>query len=194
MVGRAQSIAKKSILKQKCKNLALGKAMATWAKEQEKPQKEHCSICLIAMACGTKPPTLWQAATKKNIPHAEAQIANWKLSLSQDCVLVNFIKEMADRSLPLTHEDMHEYAEGILNVGKCTKVILGHNQIPHFLDRHSQEISMHWSSKQAGGLTPAAVKKHFKWVKDMEIKYKIAQELDYGMDETPMLLGCPGKQ
>jgi hypothetical protein len=147
---------------------------------------------------GTNPTTLWHAVTKKNPPSPEVQIPNCTLNPSQEHVLLDFIKEMGDRHLPLTRSDMHEYTEGILNVGKHAKITLGHNNILHFLDCNFEEVSMHWSSpldwKWAGGLTPTAVAGHFQCVKDTEAKYEIIPELDYGMDKTLVLLGCPGKQ
>jgi hypothetical protein len=198
MVRWAQSNSKKATLKQKCKDSALQQAKLVWANEQEKSLKEHLAIHQIADEYGIPPTTLWCAVMQKPPSCRESQIPNWKLSPSQEHVLLDFIKEMANRSLPLTNPDIHKYAEGILNVRKHAKTVLSHNQIPHFLDHKHVETAMHWSSpldwKHAGALTPAAVAGHFQCVKDTETKYEIVQELGYGMDETPVLLGCPGKQ
>ena len=64
--------------------------------------------------------------------------------------------------------------------------------------RHHTELSARWTSPldkaRSNGLTPLAVDQHFQCVKETAERYSIDPDMDYGFDETPMMLGCGPKQ
>ncbi len=94
---------------------------------------------------------------------------------------------------------MRKYAQAILNNGKRAGGLrLGKQWHHNFIDRHQRVLSTHWSSpldsKRTSSLTAQAVEGHFKCVWETQEKYSIAAELDYGMDESPIILGFSTKK
>jgi hypothetical protein len=102
-------------------------------------------------------------------------------------------------ALAMEHAEIQKYALGVLNHGKRKGAkVLGINWVHNFLDHHFDELSTHWSAPledcRAKALTPNCVAKHFQWVLETQTKYNIDEDIDFGMDETNIMLGRGGKK
>jgi hypothetical protein len=70
--------------------------------------------------------------------------------------------------------------------------------VDNFIVRHHSKLSSRWSSpldkKRTDGLNFLTLKQHFDLVEETTCEYNIVPELDYGYDESPMMLGQAPKQ
>lgn len=154
----------------------------------------------FAKEFGVDPTAFWRRLQPEKFRSRKAYLNTLQaLPPAKEAKLVELILEMADRGLPLTHSDIRKYATCLLNSGKRgPPSTLGKNWTGNFLDRHHDVLATHWSSpldsKRTRALTPEVVRKHFECVRETAEKYGIVPENDYGMDESPMILGFSGKR
>jgi phage-related protein len=198
MVYHAKSGAKKARTHINNQHIRINDALAAWKEEQEKPTDEQRTLRQFCTDHTIPHTTLWRHINGKSRSRKEYLEDQQKLSAAEERKLVDMIKECADLGTPLNHSDIRQYALRVLNRAKRKgKIDLGVNWVDNFLTRHHQELSTHWSSPldmaRANALTPDRVAKHYEIVKETTEKYNIIPENDYGMDETPIMLGRHAK-
>ena len=101
----------------------------------------------------------------------EASAQRQKVKPAEERVLVDFIKESADRGFPLVHSQVEDLANSLLASREGPDAApVGQNWVDRFLTRHRDELQTHWSrpldTQRAAGLNPAAVDSWFKLVKE----------------------------
>ncbi|KAJ3558729.1 hypothetical protein NM688_g746 [Phlebia brevispora] len=150
----------------------------------------------IAQARGVDRVTLWRRI------HGGRSILEFNkgkqtFSPAEEAVLVEFVRTLALRQLPLTHELLHAKANSILalrhssiTVAKCWSY--------RFLDRHHGELSMYWSSgmdnKHGHALDPRNAKDYFDMLTEICKKNNIKTKFKFVMDESPIMLGRSGSR
>ena len=68
------------------------------------------------------------------------------LTPAEECIVINFCLESADRGFPLTVTNVYKCADNILNMRLGDEHSpLGHNWVNNFLTRHRDELQTHWS-------------------------------------------------
>jgi hypothetical protein len=189
MVFKALSDNVKKIKARRSQNAAMQKAIDAYHCEQEKDEKDRKGLRVIAAKYKVHYSTLGRLAKdgKRNMSAFNA--SKQKLSAAEERVLVDFIKESADRGFPMTHSTINTYANAVLQtrVGPDFEPV-GPNWIFRFLDRHRDELQTHWSkpldTQRARALNPEAVKAWFNLVEEWIVKRGIQKENIYGMDES----------
>lgn len=200
MVNAAKPDAVKARIKQENRSKVLSNAQAAWQAEQQKPSGvKKASMCQIAAEFGVPQQTLSDHINGKHRNQLEAAESRQKLNPQQEDALVELIVQLDKGAMPARRSDIEGYANAILNRGHrgATKAV-GKSWIDGFFVRHREEIGTRWTSPldkaRADGLNPTTIKQHFQCVKNTQDKYGILPELDYGFDETPMMLGVGAKQ
>lgn len=200
MVNAARSDVVKARIKQENRASALLKAQAAWRVEQQKPSGvKKASMRSIAADFGVPQQTLSDHITGKHRHQLEAAASRQKLNSQQEDALVELIVQLDEGAIPASRSDIEGYANTILNQAhKGSTKRVGKRWIDGFFVRHRDEIGARWTSPldkaRADGLNPVTVEQHFRCVKDTADKYGITPDLDYGFDETPMMLGVGAKQ
>jgi hypothetical protein len=194
MVGRAHSENVKAIQNRTEYDRRMKEAVHAVQLQQAYLPKSRKSIRKIAASYNVKDTTLGRHVRKATKSMTEHLASQQKLSPVQEGVLVDLIKTMADRALPLNRADIQKYAQRMMNPRRLRNGPKpGKNWVSNFLDRHYDDLSTHWSSpldtRRARALSPKAVEDHFRCVRNTELKYNIEKDCDYGMDETSIPLG-----
>lgn len=116
----------------------------------------------------------------------EAHLAQQALSAGAEAALVEWIKEMARRGIPLHASAVAQHATAISG----TKV--GENWVHRFRVRHP-ELKAKWTTGlekcRAQALNPTAVSGFYDLLEDILETYDIAEENIYNMDEKGIQLG-----
>lgn len=199
MVGKAKSANLKGIIKESMRETKMREAAEAYWTSLRNIGPKRGTLSKIAREFGVNVSSLWKRIQKGHRSRTEFLASRQKLNPKKEASLVEIILECSDRGLPLSHRNIRQYATYMINGGKrrgALKVVLGKNWVPNFLDRHHTVLSTHWSSpldnKRTSSLTPQVVEGHFRCVKDSTEKYEIIPENDYGMDESPIMLGFSG--
>ncbi|PPQ90672.1 hypothetical protein CVT25_004665, partial [Psilocybe cyanescens] len=122
-----------------------------------------------------------------------------KLTVTEETVLVTFILESANIGFPLSHQQIKQYANAVLESknGAGYKPV-GKRWVFNFMDRHYKKLQTHWSkpldTQCAKSLNPAAVESWFKIVEEFVVELGIWKEDIYGMDESGFLMAYTGKE
>ncbi|KAG9041977.1 hypothetical protein FS837_011507 [Tulasnella sp. UAMH 9824] len=203
MVRKAQSANRKGLAKNTTQEAKLDAAVAACIQRDTATHPaSKKTIAKLAQEFDVKYLSLWHRLQPEGQrSHAEALVANQKLSPSKEKKLLEIILEFSNCGLPLTPSDIHTYALYMANSRKqgwSRKITLGQNRVGNFIDRHHHTLSTHWSSpldsKRTSALTPQAVECHFLCIKETQEMYGIIPENDYGMDESNIMVGFSRKQ
>ena len=112
------------------------------------------------------------------------------LDFVAESVLVDWIKEMGRRGVPLHPSTVALHASAIS--GKT----IGEHWVSRFCARHP-ELKARWTSGlekcRAGALNPAAVADFYEMLGDITKEYNIPEENIYNMDEKGVQLGVGGR-
>ena len=93
-----------------------------------------------------------------------------RLTPAEETTLIQFVLGCADRGLPSTHAQLASFANNVLkqHLGSNT-VPVGKNWTDHFVERHHETLSTHWThpldSKRAQALQPDVIEHWFGLVK-----------------------------
>lgn len=184
----------------RAENAKMQRALDAWRVELEKPEgMSRKSIRRIALDCDVNYRTLARLA-KGGVSMSAFNASKQKLKPPEERVVVDFIKESADRGLPLSRGEIVDVAESILasKHGEGPDSTVGDSWVDNFLTRHHDELQTHWSKpldmQRAQSLNPAAKENWFKTVKEHVVDKGIPPELQFGMDETAIIDGEQGKQ
>ena len=116
----------------------------------------------------------------------EAHEREQKLQPAQEEVLVEWIKVMGRRGVPLTPQALLDYLSDI-----CDGPV-GSSWGKHFMARHP-ELKIKWTSSlqqcRAQGLNPTVVAEYFQLLAEVLDKYKVPAENIYNMHEKGIQLG-----
>jgi hypothetical protein len=188
MVGRAVSEQVKKVKARRKLNSIHQEAVNEYLREQLKPEKARRGLRPIAAKHGINHKTLSNLANGKQSMSA-FNASKKKLSDEEERVLVDLVLESADRGLPLTRSALRATANAIIkgcDGESYTPVGIG--WVSRFLDRHHDEIQVHWSkpldTQRARALNPEVVRKWFELVKESVVLAGIKPEDIYGMDES----------
>lgn len=121
----------------------LAKAVEAYHGELPKEPKARRGLCTIAKLHGVDHNTLARAVNgKRSINNANAM--KQKLTMAEECVLVDFILKFADHEFPLTHQSIKHYANAILQkrIGPTYQPVRK-NWIHAFLDQNQQNLQTH---------------------------------------------------
>ena len=175
------------------KEETIQKAIDAYRKEQTLEPSQRKGARTIAKDFGIK--NQWQTIIyryKGGRSTREAHEDQQKLTPSEEIVIVDFVKQSADRGFPLTLRDIEQYANLVRKnrLGpNCVPV--GESWVGRFLDRYRDVLQTHWSkpldTQRARAMNPEAKKKWFELVEEFVVKAGIRPEDLYAMDET----GCP---
>ena len=149
----------------------------------------NLSLCASATAKGVSYATVMRRW--KGIPsRLQAHGAQMSLSVAQEAVLVEWIKEVAHRGVPWTREVLRRKASKI--AGKDVSDMWFYR----FLRRHP-DITLRWSvpleSCRAQALNKPTVKDFYQLLDDVIKKYNITPENMYNMDEKGVQMGLGEK-
>jgi hypothetical protein len=116
----------------------------------------------------------------------EAHEREQKLQPAQEKVLVEWIKVMGQRGVPLTPQALIDYASDI-----CDGPV-GSSWGKHFMARHP-ELKVKWTSSlqqcRAQALNPTVVAEYFELLAEVINKYQVPPENIFNMDEKGIQLG-----
>lgn len=175
---------------------AYEKATAAYRHEQETAAKPR-GLRYFANLFQVDHNTLGRRVKGKRT-QAEYAASRQKLTVAQERVLVEFIKESADRGFPLNHESIIMYGNAILQATQGLDAELGRQWIWAFLDRHEAELQTHWSkpldSQRARALNPEVTAGWFELVKKFIVDAGVPAENIYGMDESGFPPSHQGKE
>lgn len=150
---------------------------------------ETCKVAMktIARRCAGGPSIRQFNTTKQKVTPAE------------ELVLVDFVKESADRGFPLSRSALKEYADAILEEKHGNADHAVHpTWVSRFLARHHEDLQTHWSwpldTQRARGLNPVAVAAWFELIKKEIIEMDIDPRDIYGMDESGFPTGNLARQ
>lgn len=124
-----------------------------------------------------------------------------KLSVSEERLLVDYIKESANLGFPFVHRDLEAFADAVIQArtedgSEAEKV--GKSWVFRFLERHETELQAHWSrpldTQRANALNPTAVQAWFDLVEKFIVKLGVLPENIYGMDESGFPPSHQGRQ
>jgi hypothetical protein len=190
MTNRSLSDRVKRLKRRRADEYKLKQAILEYQAERAKPKEDRLGGRDIAQKHGVKHRTLMYHVEKEDAPTISAfNASKQKLSVAEERVLVDFIKDSADHGFPLTHRAIKSYANAALQsrLGAELKPV-GKQWIFRFLDRHHEEIQTHWSKpldmQRAKCLNPEAVKSWFDLAKKYIVDLGIPPENIYGMDES----------
>jgi hypothetical protein len=123
----------------------LAKAVEAYHAELQKELNVQKGLRTIAEFHGLDHNKLARAInSKRSIDEANA--AKQKLTVVEECVLVDFILKSADHGFPLTHRSIESYTNSILQkrIGSAYQAI-GKNWIYSFLNRNRSDLQTHWN-------------------------------------------------
>lgn len=91
--------------------------------------------------------SLWRHVRPKGqASRTESLGKRQKLSPEKEKQLLELVLEFSSRGLPMTREDIRQYATHMANSRKQgPRVTLGKNWVGNFIDRHHRELTTHWS-------------------------------------------------
>jgi hypothetical protein len=163
------------------------------------PKETRLSSRKIAGNFGIPTSTLNDHILKKCLTQKAYLEKHQKLNPQQEKELVIAIQVADSWGMPLKQQDVEQMANDILNRGhKGSKVEVRDGWFECFYIWHQEELASQWSSpldkKQTDGLNGVTVKQHFDLVEETGREFEIIQELDYGFDESPIMLGIAPKQ
>ena len=171
----------------------LQKAIDVYREEQKLEPSQWKGARKIAKDFGVE--NRWQTIIyryKGGRSTREAHEEQQKLTPAEEVVLVDFVKQSAERGFPPTLKNIEQYADLVRKnrLGpNCEPV--GESWVGRFLDRHRDVLQTHWSkpldTQRARAMNPEAKKKRFELVEEFVVKTGIRAEDLYAMDET----GCP---
>jgi hypothetical protein len=173
------------------------------------PQAERMEHAMAALrASGTKPDgkpniSIWRVATQFEVPKStltdrwngthtrkEAHENELLVTAAQEEVLVEWIKVMGRRGIPMTAAIITDYVADI--VGHT----VGESWVKRFKTRHP-ELKVKWSSTlekcRAASLNPTLVNEYFNLLEDTIKTHNIPAENIYNMDEKGIQLGIGQK-
>lgn len=190
MTGRALSENVKKLKARHVKNAKLQEAVNAYHREQAKPKGvARISLRKIADKYQVAKATLSAIANGKRRPMSAYIASKQKVSVPEERVLVDYIKQSADIGFPLDNHNIEKFANAIIQKrdGDGFEPV-GKNWVHSFLDRHYDELQTHWSrpldTQRARALNPAAVAAWFDLVQEFVVKLGVAPENVYGMDES----------
>jgi hypothetical protein len=168
-------------------------------------QEERIQLAIKAVADSGLTPSgrtklsVRRAASTFNVPHStlqdryngrktrhEGHAHEQNLTPAQEEVVVEWVKAMGRRGVPLTQATLRDYASDI-----CGEPI-GETWPKRFITRHP-DIKVKWTAplerSRAQGLNPTVVAEYFKMLKEVIDEYNIPYENIYNMDEKGIQLG-----
>ena len=168
-------------------------------------QEERIQLALKAIvtsgvhASGRTKLSVRQAAVTFNVPRSTLQdrFNGWKtrheghaheqnLTPAQEDIVVEWVKVLGQRGVPLTQATLRDCASDI-----CGKPI-GETWPKRFIARHP-DIKVKWTTSlercRAQGLNRIVVTEYFNMLKELINKYQILDENIYNMDEKGIQLG-----
>ena len=178
----------------------LDSALRAWqAQEDDSFNGVRLSMRKLADKFDVAQQTLSDRIRKKHRPQKEYLETKQKLTVAQEKALVELLQQLDEGAMPAGRAEIEMHAHAILNRAKRGgNQSVGKRWVDQFIARHCSELGARWSSPldkaRSNGLTPLAVEQHFQCVKDTQERYSIDADMDYGFDETPMMLGCGSKQ
>jgi hypothetical protein len=187
MVYRAKSNNVKRLRARKKHDAIMQKAIDAYRKGKQEA-RTRTGLRAIAAEHGVSYVTL-SRQVKGGRSISEFNASKQKISKVEENVLVQFIKESADRGFPMSHKTIAFHANAILqsHLGDGYEPV-GESWIFRFLDRHEDELQTHWSKpldmQRARALNPEVVDAWFDLVKRWIINQGIQKEDIYGMDES----------
>ena len=187
MVYRAKSSNVKCLRARKKHDAIMQKAVDAYRKGKQEA-KTQMGLRAIASKHGVNYVTLSRQA-KGGRSISEFNASKQKISKVEENVLVQFIKESADRGFPMSHQAIAFHADAILQsrLGDGYEPV-GESWIFRFLDRHEDELQTHWSKplnmQRARALNPEVVDTWFDLVERWVVNQGIKKEDIYGMDES----------
>lgn len=187
MVGRALSERVKAQQQRRKLNKQMQDAVDEYLREQEKPKDRRRGLRPIADKHKVHYRTLANLA-KGGQSLSAFNASKRKLGFAEERVLVDFILESADRSLPMSLDNIAEHANAILGSRGEAGDTIGKCWVGRFLDRYRDELQTHWSrpldTQRARALNPGVVKAWFELVKERKEAQGIKPHNIYGMDES----------
>ena len=178
----------------------LGLAVEAWnAQKEDTFDGIKRSMRQLAAEYDVAQQTLSDRLNGKHRPQKEFLESLQTLTPAQENTLVELIHQLDEGAMPAGRAEIEMHANALINRGKRGgNRSVGKRWADKFLARHHSEIGARWSSPldkaRSNGLTPTAVEQHFNTVKETQERYQIDPDMDYGFDETPMMLGCGAKQ
>lgn len=175
MVFRALSNKAKRLKLRRTKDDADQEAtVAAQAEATKPPGAVRRSIRGIAKAYQVTKSTLSRRLKgQRSISEYAAQ--RQKVKPAEERVLVDFIKESADRGFPLSHSRVEEMANTLIQEREGPDYEpVGKNWIYKFLAKYHDELQTHWSrpldTQHAQGLNPEVVKKWFDLLEEQIVE------------------------
>ncbi|KAF7336140.1 DDE-domain-containing protein [Mycena venus] len=121
-----------------------------------------------------------------------------RLTPKEERVVLDHILMSADRGFPMKPRMVVQSANEILKSRGAETIDPESNWVHRFLERHCDELQMHWSkpldSQRAQSLNPKAVEEWYKLVKELLPDQAIRVKDIYGMDESGFPPSDQGKQ
>jgi len=122
-----------------------------------------------------------------------------KLTVAEENLLVEFALGCSDRGLPVTHSQLANYANSLLEAQhRKDYAPVSKNWMDRFIKWHHNKLQMHWSkpldSKHARAMNPDIVKHWFDLVKEHVTDMNILPRNIYGMDESGFPPSDQGQQ
>ena len=183
----------------RARSAQLEKALKVWKLEQLKPAESRLSARNISWEYGVPVSTLHDHINKKHERQAVYLEGRQLLNGRQESELVEVIQALDRWDVPPSGDDIEGMANEILNCGhRAGRKTVGKGWLERFVIRKAPQITSRWASpldkKRTDGLNIMTWKQHFDLVRESNEEYDIAQELDYGFDESPMMLGIGSKR
>lgn len=119
--------------------------------------------------------------------------SNWKkswLTAEEEENIINFTMETAQQGFPLSPWRLKEHCKAVLQHRldeNFPEGGLGRDWGNHFITKHHDRLSMHWSNTLDSfcghAINPVTKEEYFRILKETKEKHNISNELVYGADE-----------
>jgi hypothetical protein len=204
MVKHALPARVRKQLQGKEKDRRLKDAITAYLKEQEKPEEGRKGGRAVAADFKIPHRTLMDHVKKVKNGQEPITIRSFnagkqKIKPYEERVLVDFIKESADRGFPFNHRTIEAYANALLEAHRIRSAGMpefnpkdfepvGKQWVFNFLRRFHDKLASHWSKpldmQRARSLNPEAVKGWYQLVEKFIVELGITPDLIFGMDES----------
>jgi hypothetical protein len=183
----------------KMRNWRYRQAMLEYAHEQLQPHGvARKSIRAIATTWKVDNTTLGRYICHRATAEA-FNAGKQNLTVAEEHVLVDFLKESADRGFPCTLKEIESMANAMLISHPGEPKFVGKCWVQRFLTRHRNELQQHWSKpldmQRAQSLNPMAKEHWFNHIlKPLVIDKNVEPEMQFAIDETAVIDGNQGRE